>query len=93
MVSPETNAVVKPLYDAEATTGRLSFSDGEETTMVWTRMSGVKGALLGEAIMSDGDVLALAIEQRSEATQRPFVLFAAASGSLVRGTCAAIPHG
>ena len=40
--------------------------------------------------MSDGDVLALTIEQGSEATQRPFVLFAAAAASLFRGTCAAV---
>jgi hypothetical protein len=92
LVNPETGAVLKPLYDAETTTGRLSFSDGEETTIVWTRMSGAEGALGGEAIMSDGDVLALTIEQGSEATQRPFVLFAAAPASLFRGTCAAAAH-
>jgi hypothetical protein len=89
LVNPETTAVLKPLYDAETTSGHLSFSDGEETTIVWTRMSGVDGALVGEAIMSDGEVLALTIKQGSEATQRPFVLFAAASASLYRGTCAA----
>jgi hypothetical protein len=88
LVNPETNAVLRPLYDAETTTGHLSFSDGEETTIVWTRMSGVAGVLVGEAIMSDGDVLALTIKQASGATQRPFVLFAAAAASLFRGTCA-----
>jgi hypothetical protein len=89
LVDPETSAVRQLLYDAESTSGRLSFSDGEETTIVWTRMSGGDGALIGEAIMSDGDVLSLSIEQRTEATaQRPFVLFAAPSSSLVRGTCA-----
>ena len=41
-------------------------------------MSGADGPLIGEAIMSDGDVLSLSIEQGSEGTQRPFVLFAAA---------------
>jgi hypothetical protein len=92
LVNPETNAVLKTLYDAEATTGHLSFSEGEETTIVWTRMSGVDGVLVGEAIMSDGDVLALTIEQGSEATQRPFVLFAAAPASLFHGTCAAAVH-
>jgi hypothetical protein len=92
LVSPETNAVLRPLYDAETTTGHLSFSDGEETTMVWTRMSGVDGVLVGEAITSDGDVLALTIERGSEATQRPFVLFAAASASLFRGSCGAAVH-
>jgi hypothetical protein len=52
-------------------------------------MSGADGALVGGAIMSDGDVLALTIDQRSDATQRRFVLFAAASASLYRGNCAA----
>ena len=89
LVDPETSAIRQLLYDAESASGRLSFSDGEETTIVWTRMSGGDGALIGEAIMSDGDVLSLSIEQRTEGTaQRPFVLFAAASASLVRGTCA-----
>jgi hypothetical protein len=92
LVDPETGAVRQPLYDAESTTGYLRFSDGEERTIVWTRMSGAEGALIGEAIMSDGDVLALTIEQGSEATQRPFVLFAAAPASLFRGTCAAAAH-
>ena len=93
LVDPETSAVLKPLYDAESTTGHLSFSDGEETTIVWTRMSGADGALIGEAIMSDGDVLALTIEQGSEGTtQRPFVLFAAARASLFQGTCTTGPH-
>lgn len=92
LVNPETNAVLKPLYDAETTTGHLSLSDGEETTIVWTRMSGVDGVLVGAAIMSDGDVLALTIEQGSEGTQRPFALFAAAPASLFRGTCAAAVH-
>ena len=89
LVNPETNEVLKPLYDAETTSGHLSFSDGEETTIFWTRMSGVDGVLVGEAIMSDGDVLALTIKQAPAATQRPFVLFAAAAASLFRGTCAA----
>lgn len=90
LIDPETSAVLKPLYDAETTVGHLRFGDGEETTIVWTRMSGAAGALMGEAIMGDGDVLALTIEQESQGrAQRPFVLFAAASASLVRGTCAA----
>jgi hypothetical protein len=89
LVDPETSTVRQPLYDAESTTGHLRFSDGEETTIVWTRMSGAEGALVGAAIMSDGDVLALTIEQGSEAT---FVLFAAAPASLFRGTCAAAAH-
>ena len=89
LVDPETNAILKPLYDAESTSGHLKFSDGEETTVVWTRMSGADGALIGEAIMSDGDVLALTIDHATQGTTaRPFVLFAAASASLVRGTCA-----
>ena len=66
LVDPETSVVLKPLYDAETTIGHLRFSDGEEATIVWTRMSGADGALMGEAIMSDGDVLALTIEQGSE---------------------------
>ncbi len=89
LVDPETSAVLEPLYDAETTVGHLRFSDGEETTIVWTRTSGVDGALLGEAIMSDGDVLALTIEQGPQGKTRAFVLFAASSASLVRGTCAA----
>ena len=89
LVDPETNAIRQPLYDAETTIGHLKFSGGEETTIVWTRMSGADGALMGEAILSDGDVLALTIERAAQGTaQRPFVLFAAASASLVRGTCA-----
>ena len=90
LVDPETSLVRRPLYDAESTTGHLRFGDGEETTIVWTRMSGADGALVGGAIMSDGDVLALTIEQGPDATQRPFVLFAAAPASLLRGTCAAV---
>jgi hypothetical protein len=88
LVDPETNAILKPLYDAESTSGHLRFGDGEEATVVWTRMSGADGALTGEAIMSDGDVLALTIEQGSQGTHRPFTLFAAVSASLLRGTCA-----
>ncbi len=92
LVDPDSSAVREPLYDAESTSGRLRFSDGEETTVVWTRMSGLGGALVGEAIMSDGDVLALSIEQGSDAAaERPFVLFAAASASLFRGACSAAP--
>jgi hypothetical protein len=89
LVDPETNAILKPLYDAESTSGHLKFSDGEETTVVWTRMSGADGALMGEAILSDGEVLALTIERAAQGTaNRLFVLFAAAPPSLVRGTCA-----
>ncbi len=36
LVDPETSAIRQPLYDAESTSGRLSFSDGEETAIVWT---------------------------------------------------------
>ena len=93
LVDPETSAVLQPLYDAETTIGHLRFSDGEETTIVWTRMSGADGALMGEAIMSDGDVLALAIEHGSEGTQRAFVLFAAARANLLRGTCTVAARG
>ena len=90
LVDPETSAIRRSLYDAESTSGRLRFSDGEETTIVWTRMSGADGALVGEAIMGDGDVLALKIERRSEGrTERPFVLFSAAPTSLFRGACVA----
>jgi hypothetical protein len=89
LVDPETKAILKPLYDAESTSGHLKFSDGEETTVVWTRMSGADGALMGEAILSDGEVLALTVEQAAQGTaNRSFVLFAAAPPSLVRGTCA-----
>ena len=75
LVDPETSAVRQLLYDAESTSGRLSFSDGEETTIVWTRMSGADGALIGEAIMSDGDVLALTIDHgdpRNDSSARSF---------------------
>ena len=86
MVDPETSAIRQPLYDAESTSGRLSFSDGEETAIVWTRMSGRRRPV-GEAITSDGDVLALSIDSvRSD--ERPFVLFAARSQPLP-GLCAA----
>jgi hypothetical protein len=89
LVDPETKAILRPLYDAESTSGHLNFSDGEETTVVWTRMSGADGALMGEAILSDGEVLALTIERAAQGTaERSFVLFAAAPPSLVRGTCA-----
>ena len=89
LVDAESSAVLKPLYDAETTIGHLGFSDGEEGTIVWTRMSGADGALMAEAIMSDRDVLALTIDPASKGTtERPFTLFAAASASLVRGTCA-----
>jgi hypothetical protein len=88
LVDPESGAVLKPLYDAETTIGHLGFSDGEEATIVWTRMSGADGALLGEAIMSDGDVLALTIDPASQGTtERPFTLFAGAAASLIRGPC------
>jgi hypothetical protein len=88
LVDPESSAVLKPLYDAETTIGHLGFSDGEEATIVWTRMSGADGALMGEAIMSDGDVLALTIDPASKGTtERPFTLFAGASASLIRGPC------
>ncbi len=93
LVDPETGAVRQPLYDAESTSGTLRLSGGEETTIVWTRMSGADGALVGEAIMSDGDVLALAIDTATPGTpQRGFTLFAAASASLVRGTCIPAPR-
>jgi hypothetical protein len=88
LVDPESSAVLKPLYDAETTIGHLSFSDGEEATIVWTRMSGADGALMGEAIMSDGEVLALTIDPASKGTtERPFTLFAGASATLMRGPC------
>jgi hypothetical protein len=47
LIDPETSAVLRPLYDAETTVGRLSFGDGEETTIVWTRMCRAGGALMG----------------------------------------------
>jgi hypothetical protein len=93
LVDPETSAVLKPLYDAETTIGHLRFGDGEETTIVWTRMSGADGALMGAAIMSDGDVLALTINPAPQGTtQRSFIVFSAASASLVRGTCTPAAH-
>jgi hypothetical protein len=89
LVDPESSAVLKPVYDAETAIGHLGFSDGEEATIVWTRMSGADGALMGEAIMSDGDVLALTIDPASQGTtERPFTLFAGATSSLIRGPCA-----
>ena len=89
LADAESSAILKPLYDAETTIGHLGFSDGEEATIVWTRMSGADGALMGEAIMSDRDVLALTIDPAFKGTtEHPFTLFAAASASLVRGTCA-----
>ena len=89
LIDPETSAVLKPLYDAETTIGQLRFGGGEETTVVWTRMSGADGALMGEALLSDGEALALTIERAAQGTaDRSFLLFAAAQPSLVRGTCA-----
>ena len=73
LVDPETSAIRQPLYDAETTIGHLRFVSGEEATIVWTRMSGADGALMGGAILSDGDVLALTVERAAQgATQRPF---------------------
>ena len=86
LADAESSAILKPLYDAETTIGHLGFSDGEEGTIVWTRMSGADGTLMAEAIMSDRDVLALTLDPASKGTTgRPFTLFAAASASLVRG--------
>jgi hypothetical protein len=88
LVDPGTSAVRQLLYDAESTTGHLKFSNGEETTIVWTRMSGAEGALVGGAIMSDGDVLALTIERGAQRPgERPFTLFAASPVSVFRGAC------
>jgi hypothetical protein len=93
LIDPQTSAVLKPLYDAETTIGLLRFGGGEETTIVWTRMSGADGALMGEAILSDGDVLSLTIDRAAQGiAQRPFTLFAAASASLIRGTCVSASH-
>jgi hypothetical protein len=44
LADAESSAILKPLYDAETTIGHLGFSDGEEATIVWTRMSGADGA-------------------------------------------------
>ena len=89
LIDPETKAVERTLYDAESTYGSLRFNDGYETTVVWTRMSGAAGPLLGQAIASDGDVIALSIARAPEgSSDRPFVLFATASAALYRGTCA-----
>jgi hypothetical protein len=72
LIDPQTSAVLKPLYDAETTVGHLTFGDGGATTIVWTRMSGAGGALMGAAILSDGDVLLLIIDPASrQATERP----------------------
>ena len=89
LVDPETRKVDRPLYDAEATSGPLLFSDGDATTIVWTRMSGREGPLLGQAVLSDGNVLALSIGRPSESgRERPFTLYLAGDGSLYRGVCA-----
>jgi hypothetical protein len=90
LVDPETKAVERTLYDAESTYGSLRVKDGSEATVVWTRTSGAAGPLLGQAIASDGDVIALSIGRAPEgSSDRPFVLFAAASASVYRGTCGA----
>jgi hypothetical protein len=89
LVDPETKAVERTLYDAEATSGALRFKDGSEATIVWTRMSGVSGPLLGQAIASDGDVVALSIDRAPDSSAgRPFTLFRAAGADLYRGVCA-----
>ena len=89
LIDPQTKEVERVLYDAEATTGALRFGDGDAAAIVWTRLSGLAGPLVGQAIASDGDVLALSIESpRGAAGERPFALFRAAAGRLYRGACA-----
>ncbi len=88
MVDPDTSKIELILYDAEVTSGSLRFKDGDERRVIWTRMSGVTGPLVGEAIASDGNVVALSIEQEArDGVERPFALFSAADGSAYRGVC------
>ncbi len=89
LVDPESSKVEKVIYDAELTSGSMRLADGYEATIVWTRMSGSAGPLVGQAITGDGDVIALSVDRAAAgSTERPFVLFAAASASAYRGTCA-----
>lgn len=87
LVEPQTRKIEPPLYDAEATSGALRFSDGDATTIIWTRMSGRDGPLLGVAVLSDGDVLTLSVDRPSGGAGRAFALFLAADSSLYRGHC------
>ncbi len=88
LVDPETSKVETALYDAEVTSGSLRIKTGDVLPIVWTRLSGVTGPLIGEAIASDGDVLALSVEgQEASGEGRPFALFAAADASAYRGVC------
>ena len=88
LVDPETSKVETVLYDAEVTSGLLRFKGGDDRRIIWTRMSGLIGPLVGQAVASDGDIIALSIERRTtEADERPFALFAAAGGSAYRGVC------
>lgn len=88
LVDPETSKVETVLYDAEVTSGLLRFKGGDDRRIVWTRMSGQTGPLVGEAVASDGDIVALSIERRTtDVDERPFALFAAAGGSAYRGVC------
>jgi hypothetical protein len=73
---------VVALVDPETGAVRQPLYDAESTSGT-LRLSGV----------GDGDVLALTIDTASPGTsQRAFTLFAAASASLVRGTCIPAPR-
>lgn len=88
LVDPETSKVETALCDAEVTSGSLRIKSGDLLPIVWTRLSGATGPFIGEAIASDGDVLALSVEGQEAGGQgRPFALFAAADASAYRGVC------
>ncbi|HZZ61930.1 MAG TPA: hypothetical protein VFE63_12265 [Roseiarcus sp.] len=88
LIDPETSKVDTILYDAEVTSGSLRFKGENERRVIWTRLSGVMGPLVGEAVDSDGDIVALSIERRApDGGGRPFALFDASGGSAYRGVC------
>lgn len=89
LVDPETSRVKTVLYDAEVKSGSLRFKDGDEKRVVWTRLSGATGPLVGEALASDRDVIALSVDRQAPDGGRPFALFAAAGGRAYRGDCRA----
>src|SRR5579871_197708 len=75
LADPETKQVARVLYDAEVVSGALTFDDGSEAAIVWTRLSGATGPLVGQAVASDGDALALSIGAGASDAPRAFALF------------------
>ena len=88
LVDPETSKVDTALYDAEVASGEMRLKSEDAMRVIWTRLSGDTGPLIGEAIAGDGDLLALSVErQEAGGERRPFALFAAAGATAYRGVC------